>query len=160
MTRHLLWPVVLTWSAFMLWMIYLADTGGDSVFLTLTRAVPMGDKVGHFVFFGVLTFGLNLALRGRTVVVAGRSVYAGTLAVAVFAVAEELSQAWFPARTLDARDLVADALGIALFSWLSGRVWRGHGVNAARVGVPPRSQPEVGATAAKAETRGGDMLDV
>ena len=105
--------------AFLVWVIGLANAGADAVFFDLAKAVPMGDKVGHFLLFGGLTLAVNLALGARSFRLwrgAGCRVYVGTTAVAFVVVLEELSQAWFPTRTLDVRDLLADGLGIACFS--------------------------------------------
>jgi len=40
----------------------------------------------------------------------------GALAVLAFAILEELSQYFFPNRTLDGYDLLADVVGVILFS--------------------------------------------
>ncbi|SFL97616.1 VanZ family protein [Marinobacter zhejiangensis] len=105
---------------FMLWIIYLADSGNSSLFFYLVQQWPYGDKACHLLLYGLLTLLVNLALELKTIAVTKRvKVYVGTLAVTVFAVAEELSQAWIPSRTLDSLDLAADAIGIALFSLAS-----------------------------------------
>lgn len=119
--------------ALLVWVICLANAGADAVFFDIAKTLPMGDKVGHFVLFGGLTLAVNLALRTRSFRIWRGSrirVYAGTAVVGVFVVLEELSQAWFPARTLDVRDLLADGLGIACFTALTAWV-------AARNASPP-----------------------
>ncbi len=40
---------------FILWIIYLANTGGSNVFFDIIKHIPYGDKLGHFVLFGFLT---------------------------------------------------------------------------------------------------------
>ncbi|SDX01786.1 VanZ family protein [Marinobacter mobilis] len=104
---------------FILWIIYLADRGDSPLFFYLVQQWPYGDKACHFLLYGLLALLLNLTLELKVLTVARIRVYAGTLAVALFAVIEELSQALFPNRTLDAMDLAADAAGILLFSLLS-----------------------------------------
>jgi len=75
------------------------------------------DKVGHFLLFGGLSlFAVAFFGRARWVRVA---CVLGTLSAL-----EEASQAWFPARTLDAGDLAANLLGIVLGAWIATRLTR------------------------------------
>lgn len=46
---------------FIIWIIYLANTGQQSIFFDLVRLIPYGDKVGHFGLFGMLTLLANFA---------------------------------------------------------------------------------------------------
>lgn len=65
------------------------------------------DKVGHFLLLGALSFlavGFFFRTRWPWVVAA----------LGALSALEEASQAWFPARTVDAGDLAANLLGIAL----------------------------------------------
>ncbi|MDC0661034.1 VanZ family protein [Marinobacter sp. SS21] len=110
--------LTLAFFVFLLWIIYLADTGSTAL-IQLVSQVPHGDKLGHLLLYGLLTLLLNLALELRTVSLGRLRLYFGTVAVTLFALCEELTQAWLPHRTLDAQDLLADALGIAVFSLLS-----------------------------------------
>ncbi|HEY7370941.1 MAG TPA: VanZ family protein [Polyangia bacterium] len=65
------------------------------------------DKVGHFVTLGGLSYlAVGFFGRARWLRVVG--------ILAVLSALEEASQAWFPARTVDAADLAANLLGIAL----------------------------------------------
>jgi len=48
------------------------------------------------------------------------ALYFGSVLVSMFVLSEEISQGFIPSRTLDIIDLVADAVGIILFSYLSG----------------------------------------
>jgi len=73
------------------------------------------DKLGHFLMLGGLSF-LAVGFFGRAPWLRVVSVLGALSAL------EEASQAWFPARTVDARDLVANLLGIALGGWLAARV--------------------------------------
>lgn len=104
---------------FICWIIWLADTGRSSVFFTLVKMLPYGDKLGHFLLFGPLTFGLNAALQFRKAHFGQMAAPLGSLLVLCFVLLEELSQHFFPRRTLDLLDLLADGAGIALFTWLS-----------------------------------------
>lgn len=117
---------------FILWVIYLANTGGSSIFFELIREIPHGDKLGHFGLFGVLTLLFNIACGFKAFRLFSYSrsrlrvtkvyCYWATCFVFIFAVAEELSQGWLDTRTLDWQDLLADLPGIACFTLLSYRV--------------------------------------
>lgn len=104
---------------FILWIIYLANTGGNSIFFDLIRHIPYGDKVGHMLLFGLLTYVANLALQSRHFSLGRIPLYYGAVLVSIFVLSEEISQGFIPSRTLDIVDLIADAVGITLFSYLS-----------------------------------------
>jgi len=97
---------------FVLWIIYLADTGGQNMFFDFIRSFPYGDKVGHFCLFGTLTFGAILASKFKTFNIAKLNVYYAVALVSLFILSEEISQAFIPSRTFDLVDLAADTLGI------------------------------------------------
>ena len=82
------------------------------------------DAGNVFALFGLLTLGLNLVTGGRSWRCGPLNLYWGATLVFVVAALEELSQAWFPNRTLDITDLMADVVGILVFSWLSRALLR------------------------------------
>lgn len=104
---------------FILWVIFLANTGQTSIFFELVRAIPYGDKVGHFFLFGLLTLLANLAVNFRMLSIGKLKVFWGTAAVFAFVTFEELSQYFVPSRTLDIYDYSADMVAIVVFTWLS-----------------------------------------
>lgn len=104
--------VAAAFTLFILWIIYLANTGGSSIFFSLVRAIPYGDKLGHFFLFGFLTFAVTAATRFKTFTWGRFRIFHGSMLVSIFVLAEELSQALIPSRTFDLVDLVADTLGI------------------------------------------------
>lgn len=110
---------------FVVWMIYIANTGGNSVFFDIVRTTRDGDKIGHFFLYGLLALGCNITLKFRTVGRFPFCIYWGSLAVGLFTLAEEFSQAFLPHRTLDARDLYADAAGILCFTLLTAIIHAG-----------------------------------
>jgi polysaccharide biosynthesis protein VpsQ len=124
MIRH---GVSFAFFAFICSVIYMADAGIPNVMMQVTAAVPMGDKLGHFGLFGVLALLLNWALQYRTFRAAKRPWLWGSVLVLSFALLEECSQAFFPHRTLDATDALADVLGVWAFSLLSWRMARQAG---------------------------------
>lgn len=104
---------------FILWVIYMANTGQSSIFFRLVGAIPYGDKIGHIFLFGLLTLGVNIATKLKVVKVGNVSILIGTMLVTLFVLIEEFSQHFSATRTFDALDLFADAVGIIVFTMLS-----------------------------------------
>lgn len=100
----------------------LADVGHESLVFEAVRTTPHGDKLCHFAIFGALAFFTHRALEFRTWAMAGFRIPVGPLLVLMLATVEELSQAFFPQRTLDLVDWLSDLFGIATFSLLSHRL--------------------------------------
>lgn len=105
---------------FIIWVVYLANTGQQSIIFDIVRSIPYGDKIGHLGLFGVLTLLANIALKFKVFRLGAIKVFWGTAAVLVFVTVEELSQHFIPTRTLDIYDYTADIIGILIFTWLSG----------------------------------------
>jgi len=105
-------------------IVVAANLGlGPDVFTFLAR-VPGGDKTGHFLLLGGLSFLVNMTLSAKTVRLGPVSVLKGSLVVGVLATAEELSQLLLKSRTFDPGDLLCDYLGIVCFAWLARRLVR------------------------------------
>lgn len=115
------WLAFAVLAGFIGWIIYQADTGEKIRLFLLVESLPLGDKLGHLWLYGALAFLLNLSLQLRKYHCYGLSIYRGSLFVLIFAIAEELSQHFFATRTLDAGDLIADVIGIAIADWLLRR---------------------------------------
>ena len=101
---------------FIVWIIYLANTGGSSIFFDFVRSIPNGDKLGHIGLFGLLTLLSIIGFRFKSVSVARFRVYYGVGIVLSFVILEELSQVFIPSRTFDLVDMLANIVGIALAS--------------------------------------------
>ncbi len=103
-------------------IIVLADEGRLG-FLYALYDFPYGDKVGHFILFGLLSLLINLSVfearpnadKKRLAVIVG-------LILAFLIGLEELSQIWFPTRSFDLLDLAASYLGVAFFAWLAIKI--------------------------------------
>jgi hypothetical protein len=108
---------------FIIWVIYLANTGGSSIFFDIVKHIPYGDKVGHCLLFGGLTYLANLTLQFKTIRLGSLPLYLGSCLVALFVLVEEISQGFIPHRTLDIADLAADGVGIMVFSYFT---WLTH----------------------------------
>jgi VanZ family protein len=84
---------------------------------------PGGDKAGHFILFGILSFLLNKSalalLSNRT---PARLVLTVSLLLAILIGLEEWSQSLFPARTMSLSDLLASYAGVSVFALLA--YWR------------------------------------
>lgn len=104
---------------FILWVIFLANTGDSSVFFDFVRAIPYGDKLGHMGLFGTLTLLTIVALNFRSFSLSKLKIYYGSLVVSIFVLTEELSQLFIPSRTFDLIDLSADFVGIILATGLA-----------------------------------------
>ena len=106
-----------------LWSIYQANIGGHYAPFYWLQTIPAGDKVGHFVLFGVLSFLVTGALKFKTFRLGvGKyrvPIYRGACFVFLFTAIEELSQGLIPRRSLDGMDFLADCLGIVVFSFFS-----------------------------------------
>lgn len=106
---------------FIVGLVALADSGHGRQLFRLADKVPAGDKIGHFLLFGGLSFLVNLVLRAAEIRLGRISLLKGSAAVLVVATLEEFSQLFLRSRSFDLMDLTADALGIWLFGWLAKR---------------------------------------
>ncbi len=111
--------LLISFFAFLLWVLFLANTGADSIWFDFVRSFPYGDKVGHIGLFGVLTM-LSIVGTGFYSILMGRyHLYIGALFVIIFVVIEELSQLFIALRAFDVFDLTADFVGISLASLMA-----------------------------------------
>lgn len=113
------WLTIL-FALFILFIIILADLGQLSLLGFLNR-IPFGDKVGHFILYGILTLLLDLTLlrSKRFTLRPSLLVLRVALILAVLIGIEEYSQQFFAKRTFDLVDLVFSYLGVAFFSWVA-----------------------------------------
>ena len=116
--------LAISFTLFIFWIIYTADTGGTIVFTEVIRFLPYPDKWGHCILYGILTLLVNLALKYRRVSIFSFKPYLGAVLITVFAVLEELSQGWLATRSMDYLDVIADGVGIIFFSWVTLRMER------------------------------------
>lgn len=103
-------------------IIAMVDHGGSNtinVIGQLVHGIPYGDKVGHFILMGFLSFLVNLSFKGRKFKLFGLPILMGSFLVFTLVTLEEISQIFVIARTFDSGDLLADYLGIFLFGQLA-----------------------------------------
>lgn len=115
------WGAVL-FALFILLIIVLADLG-ELGFLRFINRIPLGDKIGHFVLYGILTLLLDLALfRSRSHLNRRLLSLRIALILALLIGLEEFSQIFSPNRSFDLVDLAFSYLGVIFFSWLALRI--------------------------------------
>lgn len=107
---------------FIVAVIVLADTN-QLGFIKSLYDFPNGDKAGHFILYGILSFLLNLAiLRSRSSSTSKRVAVSVTLLLALAIGLEEWSQILIPERTPDWWDLLFSYLGVTLGAWIAWKL--------------------------------------
>jgi polysaccharide biosynthesis protein VpsQ len=112
------WLTIL-FGIFILLVIALADAGRLGILASLYR-FPFGDKIGHFLLYGVLALLVDLTLFGsfpRTR--RKRLAMSSGLLLALLIGVEEFSQQLFANRTFSLADLSASYVGVACFACLA-----------------------------------------
>lgn len=104
---------------FLIALVILADTGHAQNLFGLVQKVPGGDKTGHFLLFGALSFLVNLLMRASEFQLGRVRLLKGSCLVMAIVTIEECSQMLFRSRTFEVLDLTADALGIVVCGWLA-----------------------------------------
>ena len=115
-----LFITTLLFSLLILAIVIGANAGQFPDFLMPLYDFPGGDKVGHFILFGILSFLLNksaLALFPNQN--PGRIVLTVSLLLSVLIGLEEWSQSLFPSRTMSINDLIASYAGVIGFALLA-----------------------------------------
>jgi VanZ family protein len=116
--------IAFLFTVFILFIIILADLGELPFFIrAIYEDVPFGDKVGHFILFGLLNFILTLTgVRSLRHLDPKRVAISVGLILAFIIAIEEFSQLYIPRRTFSYLDLMAGYLGILLGGWLAWRL--------------------------------------
>ncbi len=111
------WAVL--FAIFIMIIVVLADTRHLG-FIAAIYDFPYGDKVGHFVLFGLLSLLVNMAVfehwRKQTKLCLALLT---SLVLAVLIGLEEWSQRLFASRQSSVWDLLASYLGVAAFAWVA-----------------------------------------
>jgi len=102
---------------FLVVIIVMADTSWGVQVWSWIHDLPGGDKLGHFLLFGTLSFLVNLSVAQskRFRRFRWRHLWA-TLAVCLAVLLEECSQLFLASRNFDGLDILADLAGIFLFA--------------------------------------------
>jgi len=97
---------------FLLLVAYWADTDSMPKIISAMIEIPYGDKIGHFVLYGILAYLLTVAMPFRRVKILRWSLPLGLVLAAGFASLEEASQLFFVNRTASLVDLFSGYSGI------------------------------------------------
>ena len=101
-------------------LIVLADADLLPDFINAIYDFPNGDKVGHFVLYGLLNFFITRAFLSSLPTRRGGWVTLSVgLILALFVALEEFSQKYFASRTFSLLDLTASLLGIIIGGWVA-----------------------------------------
>jgi hypothetical protein len=125
--------ISILFALFIILIIVLADMGKLGI-LNIVNQIPFGDKVGHFILYGILTLLVDLtAIGSRPPSSALRTtpkllVVRCGLILALLIGPEEFSQRYFHSRHSDIVDLTFSYLGVSFFSWLALKINRRGGV--------------------------------
>lgn len=116
--------VAILFSLFLAFIIYSANTKADLIFFRLVKSIPYGDKVGHTLLLGTLTFLVNWAMQARTFIFQKFQILTGSCIIFLVITIEEFSQNWLDNRSFDLVDLGGNYLGIFLGSCLIYRLFK------------------------------------
>ncbi|MCP5532567.1 MAG: VanZ family protein [Akkermansiaceae bacterium] len=108
--------------------VIVADSGTMNHWLGFIHGVPFGDKAGHMLLAGGLSFFCHLAARGGCVGFVPSRI---TIVLFVLFALEEASQAFVPSRHFDLMDLACDFAGLCAGQWLAARLSAGGSVRRA-----------------------------
>ena len=109
--------------AFIIAVTVLADNGNIPPFIRSIYDFKNGDKLGHFILYGLLTFFITrtflsaLPSKSRSWVTLSVG-----LILALGIALEEYSQQFFSARTFDLVDLLASYLGVLAGGWVALKI--------------------------------------
>jgi VanZ family protein len=102
-------------------IVYAANQGTLSNYVSFYRELPFGDDLGHFFLMGFFSFLATMTSHQHRVHVFKTPLPVGAIVVLILVVAEEFSQIFIATRTFSLSDLTADFFGIVTFAWLAIR---------------------------------------
>ena len=116
------WLILTTalFTLFILAIVIAANTGRFPSLLKSFYDFPGGDKAGHFILFGILSFLLDksalILFPKRN---PARLILTVSLLLSIVIGLEEWSQSLFPTRTMSFIDLLASYAGVLVFALLA-----------------------------------------
>ena len=113
--------LAVAFSIFIIVVIILADMGTLPGLIRGLYDFPNGDKLGHFILYGILSLLLNLAFTLHPSRNLPRTIWTVSLVLALLIGLEEWSQSLFDSRTMDIVDLLASYAGVTITAFV---VWR------------------------------------
>lgn len=118
----LIWVATGLFALFIVMIIIIANWGTLPFMIGMIYTYPMGDKLGHFILMGLLTFLVNLSLSAKKIRLFSRQILLGSVLVFSAVVFEEFSQLFVLSRSFSLLDLSFDFIGILCASWLITRL--------------------------------------
>lgn len=112
--KRILYP--LSFFTFVAYIIFRANRADYNFAFYVVGSIPYGDKIAHALLFGVMAYLFNYGLKHKSFKIKKLTVPVGSTIVLLFATIEEISQYFIPSRTFDIFDLLADIVGVILFS--------------------------------------------
>jgi len=108
----------LPWIAWMLAISVQSSFAGVS----LPEGISVSDKILHFIVFGILGLLITRGMRYTKIIFfKNRPAITAVVLGCLFALSDEIHQAFVPARSAEVLDWVADFLGIVVFSYMYSR---------------------------------------
>lgn len=123
-------------------LIFSADTNAFPSWLSWYRKIPFGDKIGHFLLFGIFSLSLNYICKFKQMSLFTAKLFFGSVFTFVFITIEEFSQIFFSSRTFSMLDLTANYFGILILGELTSRFIRNRtnkSVNQELLAVHPKA---------------------
>lgn len=114
-TQHR-WILPFTFFILISYIIFLADTADHNFAFKILGGISYGDKIAHALLYGTMAYLLNYGL--NYLKVSKWNILLGSLLVLSFSTIEEFTQYFISSRTFDLGDLVANFIGVVLFSML------------------------------------------
>ena len=108
----------------LLLIVIAANLGLGPFLFPFVYYIPWGDKLGHLILMGMLSFLVNLATGASKVRIFSKDILKGTLLVLVVVTLEEFTQLFLEFRGFSMIDLVFDYVGIIAFGKLAEVVVR------------------------------------
>ena len=109
-------------SIFIIVVIVLADMGTLPGLIRGLYDFPNGDKLGHFILYGILSLLLNLAFTLRPGLNLSHIILIVSLILALLIGLEEWSQSLFGSRSMDIVDLLASYAGVTMAAFAAWRI--------------------------------------
>ena len=105
-------------------IVIIANLGLGPLLFPFVYYIPWGDKLGHLILMGILSFLVNLAMGASKVRILSKDILTGSLLVLVVVTLEEFTQLFLKFRGFSIVDLLFDYAGIIAFGRLAEVVVR------------------------------------
>lgn len=118
--------ITIAFVVFLTLIVIVANLGLGTTYFPFMYGVPGGDKLGHFLLIGILSFLVNYVLKTKRIKILSRFVLLGNIIVLVIVTIEEITQIFLIYRAFSIMDLVFDYLGIFVFGYLADKIYKRH----------------------------------